>query len=61
MRLGTFEPDRIQDLNINLEPRVKYQLSEAQQKDPSLVQATIAGDPEVKPEGMTSEQWQNEI
>jgi len=51
MRLGTFEPDRIQDLTINLEPRVKYQLCAKQQQDPAMVMAAIAGDPGIRPEG----------
>lgn len=44
-----------------MDPRVKYQLSDAQKRDPALVQAMIAGDPNVKPEGMTQEQWQNKL
>lgn len=61
MRLGTYEADKIQDIYINLEPRIQYQLSLEQQKDPSIAQAAIHGDPEVKPEGMSQEQWQNEV
>ena len=55
MRLGTFEADRIQDLTINLEPRVKYQLTGKQLTDPAMIMAAIAGDPDIRPEGYSQE------
>lgn len=55
MRLDTKVNEKIQDFDINLEPRQNYKLTDEQKKDPAF----IAGDPDVKPEGMTAEQWQN--
>ena len=57
MRLDTKVNEKIQDFDINLEPRQNYQLTDEQKKDPAFT----AGDPDVKPEGMTGEQKQNQF
>ena len=64
MRLGTFEPDKIHDLCINLDPRANYKLPGKDvnpSRIPSMNMASIAGDPDMRPEGFSAEQWQNEI